>query len=171
MKYLEYTTPLRASSREEISVKDRNDKELLSLQRFYKNRFELILAALKPRIFTNIKVKENSETVVKSKDIFTLGRSKWDIEIKENDKTIRMKDISVVSTHPRAEFEVEGHQYKVTHNFGERTTTVYSEEENTIAELKYEKKIPTKHNSLRILESELDTRLLLCVLHTFEEAQ
>ncbi|QKY71274.1 hypothetical protein [Lentibacillus sp. CBA3610] len=172
LEHLEFVTPIRVNSRDEVSVEDQNGVEVLTLQKFFKNKIELILSSIRPGFFTNIKVIENSKTVVKSKDIFTLGRNKWDIEIQKNDGTneaIRLKDKSVVSTNPRAEFEVGQKNYKIEHDFGEKITTVYSEE-NTIAELKYVKRLPTIHNELRIFTDDIDSRLLLCALYTFEQA-
>ena len=165
--YLEYTTPVLKNSTKEISVRNRHNEEVLILQKFFKNKLEQVLSSLRPGMFTNIIVKENNKTVVISNDKFSFGRTKWEVDFQGS--SIMLMDKSVTAIHPRAVFEVNGKEYQIELNFGDKRVMIYSNARDKIAELTHEKMVPSKCHISEVFHEEIDLRLLLCIVHTFSE--
>lgn len=169
LNYLEYDLPMMTNSTKEISVKEWDGSEVLTMQKFFKNKAQIILGTLMPGFVTNITVRKNSKIVAQSNEIFTLGRPKWNIEYKDEKgtKVIRLQDTRLVKTRPRATFHIDSDEFKIERDFGERTTKLYRNGE-LVGQLQYDKIIPPRKNTVRFFTERLNVPLLLCILHTHE---
>ncbi|WP_142303569.1 tubby C-terminal domain-like protein [Evansella halocellulosilytica] len=169
MKRIEYGMPALTNSTKEIKVKDHTGEEVFTLKKYYNNNFQKFLSILMPGFVSNVLVKKHGKLVAKSKDIFTLGRPKWDIydHQHKNDEAIRLQDIRVVRTHPKAKFSIGSDNYKIERVFGSKTTTVIKNG-NKIVEMKFDKSLPPRNMEIHFIEENNYVPLLLCILHTYE---
>jgi hypothetical protein len=148
-KVFTFKNAIYRGSTKVLDVFDDNQKKTGSIQRFYRNKLQIIsdfifrnnfIINVNARDICNELVCEIIEIVSKE----TLLRSKWN-GISHNIGNFMLFDKTKITTNPRWEVQTSEGNYKIEKNLGNKSVFIRDSDGTIMAEIIYDKPIPPQN--------------------------
>ncbi|MDQ0351913.1 hypothetical protein J2R98_001745 [Alkalibacillus filiformis] len=163
-----YEIPFNLGSRKEIPVYDQGHNVLYILQRYNKNWIDALLSARNPRGAVSVKLKDsNGQKLLTATEPWSFKKKfhvNFNLEEQELIATV-VNNLNV--TNKQLEFSLNGNNYLISKEAFNNRTLVY-ENESVIVEMSYDQLLPPRSNYIKVVGGEIETSILICLLHTFE---
>ncbi|QKS70286.1 hypothetical protein FLK61_26355 [Paenalkalicoccus suaedae] len=153
----------------EIDVLNADGKVVYSLEKYYKNIWQKLLALHFTTWFINISIKNTSGfSLAKAEDIGVVKR-KWSLIDSTYAEGILLTDTSKFKMTERLlEFKSNGHTYIISKKANTTQTMLYEDSE-LIVKMEESGKLPPRKNYITFVqESRLPEPAVICILHLFE---
>ncbi|QGQ48023.1 hypothetical protein [Metabacillus sediminilitoris] len=170
MEIYTFKKPILKKSTKNIDIIDSEDQIIGSIQRYFRNKFEYIVDQIFDELSIHVRVfDKNGDLKVNAQEgpfIKNFLKSKWDVNDKEYGE-FQLVDHTKIKTNARLAYTIHNHHYKVEKDIYNKVTRIKDSSGKTICEITYDKPIPPKTITIKILSPVTDIYTIACIYYLF----
>ena len=170
MSEYSFEIPILKGSRRKIDIINAEKQRVGTIQRFYKNKLKFLIDNILDQFFVNVEVfNTEGHSMIKATEVIsleTLVQSQWDVQSCSDD-IFNIKDRTKIKTNPVLEFKTTESIYKLQKGFADKRFRVLNPNAEVIAEITYDKLLPPRTITIRILKAEINVFTIACIYYIF----
>ncbi|WP_342500521.1 hypothetical protein MHH54_18295 [Bacillus sp. FSL K6-4563] len=169
MEFGYFKKPVIKKTTKCIPIMNEENVRIGFIRRFYTNKVEKLIDHIFDEFFVNIEVMDSNSniivTAIENKSLPSLFRSNWVIECKGKGRLV-LEDRTKIKLNPTMNLIINDNTYYLKKGFANKRVRLENQEQ-TIAEITYDKIVPPAKVSIEKKQDDLSLHLIACLYYIF----